>query len=298
MGAPIFNFGFQVDNNTVTFDASKEKEYAVKRLIESREFDEFSADSHAQSIIDEGVFSKEELDLKLNNIIASKSRGSKKNNPNQVTNKNVASIFASNSKQTKDSASLIEQELKEDFFVFLPSKKSMKTEYPELDDVVEFKDLSNRELVFVWWYANQTSPYFDMKDIKHKTALCIKESFGSKLSKDDIDSFIEGNFPEKISIAIQRMKRFNPSVRMKAKMMNEKILTDYMQMLSKNVADMDTKDAKAYVDVTKIISQNLNDLVSDIENSFGIKIKNGKISSEDNEMDIILSSEQKVDYDL
>ena len=94
------------------------------------------------------------------------------------------------------------------------------------------------------------------------------------------------------------MKRFNPSVRMKAKMMNEKILTDYMQMLSKNVADMDTKDAKAYVDVTKIISQNLNDLVSDIENSFGIKVKNGKISSEDNEMDIILSSEQKVDYDL
>ena len=295
----LFNFGFKIDNNVNTFDASKEKEYIVSKLIASREFDEFSAMAFAESIISDGVFSREELELKINNTIASKSRGSKKNNANEVANKNISPIFASNSKQSKDTASLIEQELKEDFFIFYPSKKSMKTEYEELDDVVEFKDLSNRELVFVWWYANQTSPYFDIKDLKHKTALCIREAFGSKLSKEDIDSFVEGNFPERISLAIPVMKRFSPSVRMKAKMMKEKIMSDYMQLLSVNVKDLDEKAVKAYVDMTKIISPALKELVADIENSFGVKIKNGKqLSSEDNEMDIILSSDTKNEYDL
>lgn len=184
------------------------------------------------------------------------------------------------------------EESSEDYFLFYPSKRDMKIEYPELANIPEFRELTNTELLFVWWYGNQSSPYSDSKiDERKRVLLCLREAYGKRLSVEMIDEWMSGNIPDKISLAIKKMRTFIPSIRMQSKLMVEKIFRDYQRIISQDVSKMSVEDRRKHVNLCNSIHTEMPKLISSIEESYGVRKGNSKTDARMRPMDIILSQE-------
>jgi len=164
-----------------------------------------------------------------------------------------------------------------DISLFKPINKDLRIEYPELMEIDEFRDLTPRELNFVWYFSNRTSPYFKEKNNKKKVELSLKKGYGEHITHELRIKYVAGKYPEKIRKAIDRMERFNPSVRMEAKQSIEKIFSNLQGLidLSKtDLVELDLTEKKSYADLAIKVSENLPKIVSQLEQSFGIKAKN------------------------
>lgn len=161
-------------------------------------------------------------------------------------------------------------------YLFIPTDgKDMKSEYPELGDIPEFTLLNNFELVFVWCVGNRTSPLRDELDprIKYKKALEWSK-LDKKLDLQTATDYSAGKFPTKISAAINRMAMFVPSIRMKAKIMSEKMFSNLERMVDISEEEfkaMGIEDKKKYADFTKTVTNELDELVVSLENAYGVK---------------------------
>jgi hypothetical protein len=168
-------------------------------------------------------------------------------------------------------------------YLFGPkNKKDLKIEYPELGKVPEFQKLTVSELLFVWWYANQTSPIVrdDKLADKLRVMAAYEIAFGvatTETNEARKKQYYSGNFPSTISMAIDVMRKFNPTVRARAKFIIDKILTNYEKMVDVNVDDF--KDEKGeinwtgrnnYVTSAAKISDTLPQLINQSEQGFGI----------------------------
>ena len=164
----------------------------------------------------------------------------------------------------------------ESYVLFEPGDKDIRIEYPELAEVEEFADLKTAELLFVWYYANRSSPFYYVKNDRHKISNCIYHSFGKELTKEDKGKYQSRNFPQKIRDAIERMEHYNPSVRLKAKLTIERIFLNLQNMteVSKEMKeDMDSDLAlrKQYVELSTKVAQDIPGIVRQLEEGFGIK---------------------------
>lgn len=156
--------------------------------------------------------------------------------------------------------------------IFEPSDKDMRIEYPELNDIPEFEGLSGTELKFVWYWSNRTSPYCGMKNIKFKTTKCISASFGDGAKKEQYSRYMANSFPEKIRIAMDRMERFSPSTRLRAKLTIEKIFENLEKITEITEEDfMDLQSRKEYANLAVTVTKNMGDMVKQMENAFGVK---------------------------
>lgn len=168
-----------------------------------------------------------------------------------------------------------------DIKLFEPTNKDLRIEYPELMDIDEFRDLTPRELNFVWYFANRTSPYSKEKNKKKKVELSIKQGYGEGATHKIRVDFVAGKFPEKVRNAIGRMERFNPSVRMKAKQSVEKIFERLRQLVDisrEELNEMDLSEKSSYTNLAIKVSENLPKIVGQLEQSFGIQTKKESFS--------------------
>ena len=167
----------------------------------------------------------------------------------------------------------------ETVYLFRPTDKDMRIEYPELVKVEEFNALSSiQELKFVWYYANRTSPLFTPRrgDVV-KIKACIKTAFkGKPLTESDYKKYIEGNFPPKIKDAIAVMERYNPSARIRARIAIESIFNNLEASLELDEdmeesmnGDIDQK--KKYIDLCVKVSETLPTIVAQLEEGYGIR---------------------------
>lgn len=119
----------------------------------------------------------------------------------------------------------------EELLLFAPkSERGLRIDYPELRNYKEF-DIRPKELLFVWYYACKSSPYFNL-DIPEKEIVkkCIEASglyFSDPVKKTE---FLEGRFPDKIKLAVQTMNSFEPSARIKAKLDAARNYSNYMKL--------------------------------------------------------------------
>ena len=166
-----------------------------------------------------------------------------------------------------------------DVYLFEPSTKDLKLQYPELEGVEEFIDLDGRALRFVWLCANPTSPLVKREKDKKKRAIeavpyCYKKTDQTKGLVRDLENL---KFSTELNEAIKRMGKFNVSVRLQAKFTNEVIFTNMQNeaMLSKDQAMMleDPIDRKAWIQSSLLISKELPTLVKQMEDGFGITIR-------------------------
>jgi hypothetical protein len=166
-------------------------------------------------------------------------------------------------------------------FIFLPvANKDMKGEYPELMQVEEFQMLTDVELRFVWLLGNKTSPFClanetveQEREIKREKALKASKLY-DKISDKQRDEYYKGRFGQKIHNAIQRMLLFNPSLRMRAKLMNETMFNNMekmVQLTEEELERMTVDDKKLYGSMCKTISENIDTLLPQVENAYGVR---------------------------
>ena len=159
----------------------------------------------------------------------------------------------------------------------------MRLDYPELADYDEFKELSARELKFCWFMGNRTSPLV-RQNLQKKVMLnrAISESFGkSAKNREDVKQMLAGDIPENIMLGIKRMATFSPSVRLRARFMNEYIFDRLEEVIMldetvKKSLSMDEK--KRYADLLTKVTGELPDVVKQMEGGFGLRVKAKKKS--------------------
>lgn len=165
-------------------------------------------------------------------------------------------------------------------YLFVPAKGlDMKSEYPELASINEFALLTNTELVFCWLVGNRTSPLSIGGQWKGKNSEAIEKALQLSnlikyLQEETVRKFVQGKFEAKIQNGINRMKLFNPSFRMKAKMMTEKMMNNLSRMVDiseEEFEKMGLDEKKSYADLTKKVTDTIDNLIVSNEEAYGVK---------------------------
>jgi hypothetical protein len=165
--------------------------------------------------------------------------------------------------------------------MFYPStKKGILLDYPELAKRDSFRTLSRSEILFVWYYACKSSPFNKEEDDKIKIEASLVQAFGKK-AKAVRSTYMAGNMGEKVKTAITEMRTFEIGPRIRAKLMVEKIMSNYEKLVDVNLEeDFKNKDGeidwtkkKAYIDASSTISKTLPALIGQSEGGFGISEK-------------------------
>jgi hypothetical protein len=133
--------------------------------------------------------------------------------------------------------------------LFEPTERDMKLDYPELAEIEEFQELTARDLKFVWYVGNRTSPLATLK-----SGIRVKESYklvyeGYNREKDLQAQLRKGEIPVKFKDAIARMSKFVPSVRLRAKLDTEYIFEAMQGLIfvsPSERANMEGEDKKDY----------------------------------------------------
>jgi hypothetical protein len=181
-----------------------------------------------------------------------------------------------------------------EFSIFAPkSKRALYIDYPELKSYPQFKDLRVHEMLFVWYYACEASPFFHLNDdfIRSKKAAdksCMTSGGKLSISGPEYKSLIDCRFPAKIERAITVMQKFKVGPRIRAKMMFEKTLENIEKILNVDASDtsqflnkddeVDWSKKKAFVDTITSATANIPKLVSQLEDNFAVT---GKYDSDE-----------------
>lgn len=187
----------------------------------------------------------------------------------------------------------MEEEVKE-YHMFGPTnEKDLRRQYPELLSIEEFKKLSVSELLFVWWYANPTSPLVRDENIadKFRAVEAFKKAFKKNLDEQRKTDYYSLNFPDKVKLAVDRMMNYSPTARIKSKMIIEEIFDNYQKMVKVDMSEFvtveigdDGKESKtinwagrnSYINSTAKISETLPQLIRQLEEGFGITESKGE----------------------
>lgn len=160
--------------------------------------------------------------------------------------------------------------------------RNLKDYHPELAKYSEFKTLTGIEMKFVWCYAIL---YRDITDHKARVLKSIYDSYGT-LCDFDTQKLCRGEFSRKIKTAIDKMGAFDPSPRLKARYITERIFAAYNTIIEIDVKEaftvktktkdgdcvneeMDWGKLSQFVTATKNISLALPDMIQKLEEGFG-----------------------------
>jgi hypothetical protein len=169
-----------------------------------------------------------------------------------------------------------------DLKLFEPKGIDLRLDYPELSDIPEFMDLeSPSDLLFVWWYANRTSPIIKLER-QQRWLEAAKKAYGVHgIERGEVKKMMEGKVPEKIKMAIEVMTKFNPHIRLRAKFADQAAYDEIIEMI--NISELDKATIMADADLmTKrtnfLFSANskLPDMVARIERGYSVTLKNKK----------------------
>lgn len=157
--------------------------------------------------------------------------------------------------------------------VFEPGSKEMKEEYPELNTIPEFENLSERELRFVWFFSNPTSPYNRKETrLNDRINFSLTHGFGDDLTMKDRQKYIKLSFPPHIKMAIERMESVELNMRQKAKMILNGIILK-LEEIATRFDGRNIDEQRKYVELAIKIGLQLPALVTAAETGFGIKDK-------------------------
>jgi len=157
--------------------------------------------------------------------------------------------------------------------------------YPELDRTSEFDGIHPRGLMFIWWYANQSS---DLVIYMHDDYERVKEALsrsGYSPTKTEKERILSLQFDSIFAVAIKKMVSFDPGARFKAYMMIKKIYDQYQFIIDQGPTAFEEKttkgegkdavvtteiDYKKYVDISAKIAGELPGLLTKMEEGFAI----------------------------
>ena len=172
-----------------------------------------------------------------------------------------------------------------EYSIFKPkSKKGIFNDYPELRSFEAFRTLDNNSMLFVWYFACESSPFHETEDDRERVKLSIKESYYKKgikaLSDKDAEKMKSGMFSSKITVAIDEMKKFKVGPRVQALMMVQKGFDNLSKIIDVDVSDssmfidkdgeIDFAKKKSYVDSVGKAIDLIPKMINQIEGRFGL----------------------------
>ena len=131
-----------------------------------------------------------------------------------------------------------------------------------------------------WSRCNQ-APLIDIQDDKERTLEAMMEAY----KKPDIkmqEKYLAGNFPEKVKIAISKMKSFKIGPRVMPKRMMENTLNNWREVTDIDASDdsyftgkdgVDWAKKKAFIEAGATISKNIGSVLSQVEGSYAVSEK-------------------------
>jgi len=162
------------------------------------------------------------------------------------------------------------------FYPFNESK-NLKTVYPELNNIDEFQDLNNMELLFAYYFG----VYYD--HLKNDSDRLKKAMWkiGTRWDEGTRNKYLNGKIPEKVKKAIIRMRQYDVSTRFRAKAMTEKILENFESIVALDKDDfllegddgtiVDWQSIKDHTKLCVDISKSLPDIVKQVEAGYGVR---------------------------
>lgn len=148
--------------------------------------------------------------------------------------------------------------------------EDLRITYPEISEYEELKRLTKKELIFVWYYSNKTSPYHTIENATKKVVKCI-QILKDDISEDDLERYLDLKFPAHIQNAINVMGNFDPKLRSVGKTVTGQILDNIRKAVSEDVDNYtEAGDKKSFIDMCINIGKNLPDLIKSLESGFGI----------------------------
>jgi len=172
--------------------------------------------------------------------------------------------------------------------LFAPKgNKSLVHYYPELGEHKILKKLKSKELYFCWYYA--LVHYADI-DTRRRIFKSFKDSYGVGADPKLRDKYLEGNFPNDVRDGIAAFENFNPTARLKARLITEKTFNSYEKILSLGVESCVKRDdagneyndwtaINAFVNATQKINNELSSLISKMEEGYGVSERAAKVSN-------------------
>jgi hypothetical protein len=183
--------------------------------------------------------------------------------------------------------------------LFEPNGKSdMRLDYPELAEVPEFEELSSTEVRLCWYIGNRTSPLVkNIRDKGKRVKSALEKCYtGASRERQDYKDMLEGNFPHKILVGIEKMASYNPSFRLKAKLLDEWMFDKIQSLVMKDevkINMMDIDDEKKYTSMMLEVSKSMPDMIGRMEQGYGVKKK--KIEKEVQVMSSVGNIRERLD---
>jgi hypothetical protein len=153
--------------------------------------------------------------------------------------------------------------------------------YPELERTDEYNDLSARALIFVWWYANPTSPLvIGIVDEYERVEEAMKKA-GYNPAKVEKENILKLQFDSTMAAAIKKMGEYDPGARFKSFKMIQNIFNHFEELISKGPDAFMTTEGKGdnaisytdyprYVTTSTKIAEEIPSLLAKLEEGFGI----------------------------
>ena len=156
-----------------------------------------------------------------------------------------------------------------------------KSVYPELNTTPEFESLSGNVLMFVWYFANKTSPIYSMSPEK-RVEEAIKMA-GWKMPPEQKDKILKLVFGEVLDYAIKKMESYEPGARFLGMETMKKIFLQYTKIVDDGPEGFKKEegygeekttviDHPGYVNVSSKIATIMPGLIQNLEDGFGITV--------------------------
>lgn len=176
----------------------------------------------------------------------------------------------------------LRQEMKKKYSIFFPkSKRGLTADYPEFKKVREFIDINSAELLFVWYFACEASPFINIINEKERIHEAMMEVYIKPDAKFQ-EKYLAKNFPEKVKIAIGKMRSFRIGPRVMAMRMMENTLSNWREITDIDASDdsyftgkdgVDWAKKKAFIEAGATISKNIGSVLSQVEGSYAVSEK-------------------------
>lgn len=131
------------------------------------------------------------------------------------------------------------------YYVFGPmTTRSLRHQWPELKMVDAFEALPDDDLLFVWWYANRTSPFEEIENPVNRCKASIHLAYRRDSTKIEarLKQWETLDFGHTISNAIQAMMSFDPDHRIQAYIDDMHMLRQLQSVMRKDVSEADVAE--------------------------------------------------------
>lgn len=163
------------------------------------------------------------------------------------------------------------------YYIYAPyNAQSLRQQYRELGDNPTLRDLSATDLLFVWWYANKTSPILELPD-KERVVIAVQKAHASKHQAEaKLAQYKNLNFPDSVRAAIKVMGSFDPAGRISAIADDLHLLKQCQSVIRKDVSSADLDEITEWTKAVKAAREMRDDILARLERgSMGVMESTG-----------------------